>query len=111
MDEERSSDQRGLSASVAAPIAVDTGETKTREPAQSSEKFEITTQPDPKLGDIAMQYLGGYDLQRLHQIRALNPRLTNPDHIEVGQKIQILGRPPVSLARDATPQASERMLP
>lgn len=111
MDDERSSDQWGLPASVAAPIAADAGETKAKEPTRSSEKLQTTAQPDRRLGDIAVQCLGGYDLQRLHQIQALNRRLTNPDHIEVGQKIQLLGRPPVSLARDATPQASERMLP
>jgi hypothetical protein len=58
-----------------------------------------------------VQYLEGYDLQRLRQIQALNPKLTDPDHIEAGQKIWLPGPPPVSAAKNASPRANERKLP
>jgi hypothetical protein len=79
--------------------------------APNAKPFEITVEPDQKLQDISMQYLGGYDLQRLHQIQALNPTLTDPDHIEAGQKIWLPEPPPVQVTKNATPPANERKLP
>jgi hypothetical protein len=108
---ERSLDQKVVSAPVPAPVAPDTVETKTAEPAQDIKKFEITVQPNQRLQDISVQYLGGFGLQRLHQIQALNPKLDDPDHIEAGQKIWLPGAPPVSLNKNATPPAGERKLP
>lgn len=108
---ERSLNQKAVPAPVPAPVAPDTGETKTIKPAQDIKKFEITVQPTQRLQDISVQYLGGFGLQRLHQIQALNPKLNDPDHIEVGQKIWLPGAPPVSLTKNATPPADERKLP
>jgi general secretion pathway protein A len=110
-NDERSLDQKALPAHVTAPIATDTAETKVTEPAQSSKEFEITVQADQRLQDISVQYLGGFDLQRLHQIQALNPKLTNPDHIEIGQRIWLPGKPPVPVTRNETPPTGERKLP
>ena len=73
--------------------------------------FEITVEPNQTLQDIAMKYLGDFDLKRLHQIQALNPKLTDPDHIETGQKIWLPGPPPVPVAKNATPPANARKLP
>jgi general secretion pathway protein A len=100
-----------LPTSVSRSAATDTGETMVTEPALNSAPFAITVEPDQKLQDISEQYLGGFDLQRLHQIQALNPKLTNPDHIEVGQKIWLPGPPPVSVATNMTPPASARKIP
>jgi type II secretory pathway predicted ATPase ExeA len=100
----RSLNLRVPPASVPAPTATDTGETRATETAPNSAPFAITVEPDQTLQDISVQYLRGWDLQRLHQIRALNPRLTDPNHIEVGQKIWLPGPPPVSVATNATPQ-------
>ena len=73
--------------------------------------FEVTVGPNQRLRDIAVQYLGGFDLQRLHQIQKLNPNLTNPDHILIGQKIRLPGNRPVAVANDMIANASEGKLP
>ena len=79
------------------------------ESAPNTAPFAITVEPDQTLQNISDQYLGGYDLQRLHQIQTLNPKLTDPDHIEVGQTIWLPG-PSSSAAgneRDNTSQCEE----
>ncbi len=108
---EHSLDQSSVPASVHTPAVADSSDSKSVELPQSPAPFEITVERDQRLQDLAVQYLGGFDLKRLHEIQRLNPRLTNPDHIEVGQKIRFPGPPPSSLTNDATPQASKRTLP
>jgi nucleoid-associated protein YgaU len=76
-----------------------------------SKSFVVTVEPNQTLQDIAVKYLGDFDLKRLHQVRALNPKLTDPDHIETGQKIWLPGPPQVPVARNATPPANARKLP
>ena len=98
-------------ASASTATTASTSKTVTPEPEPNTKPFEITVEPDQKLQDISVQYLGGYDLQRLHRIQALNPKLTKPDHIEVGQKIRLPGLPLVPVLKSATPPASERKLP
>jgi type II secretory pathway predicted ATPase ExeA len=98
-------------ASASTTATESTAKAVAPEPELSTKPFEITVEPDQKLQDISMQYLGGYDLQRLHRIQALNPKLTDPDHIEAGQKIWLPGPPPVSAAKNASPRANERKLP
>ncbi len=105
----RSLNQSATPASVQATTAVEMG--PTNESLPSTAQFVITVEPHQKLKDISAQYLGGYDLHRLHQIQALNPRLTDPDHIEIGQKIRLPGPTRASVANDAMHQASERTLP
>jgi nucleoid-associated protein YgaU len=78
------------SASTATTASI--SKTASPEPVPDTKPIEITVEPDQKLQDISVQYLGGYDLHRLHQIQALNPKLTDPDHIEAGQKIWLPGR-------------------
>ncbi len=109
--DDRSLNLKVRPASVPTPAAADNGETMAGGTAPSNAPFEVTVAPSQTLKDIAVQYLGGFDLQRLHQIQALNPKLTDPDHIEVGQKIWLPGPPPVSVATNATPPASARKLP
>jgi general secretion pathway protein A len=99
-----------LPAPARAPATTSIGETITPEPAPNTAPFAVTVEPDQKLQDISVQYLGGWDVQRLHQIQVLNPKLTDPDHIEVGQKLWLPGPPPVSVATNATPSASARNL-
>jgi type II secretory pathway predicted ATPase ExeA len=98
-------------ASASTTATASTANAVAPEPAPNTKPIEITVEPDQKLQDISVQYLGGYDLQRLHQIQALNPKLTDPDHIEAGQKIWLPGPPPVSAAKNAAPPANERKLP
>ena len=67
-------------------------------PSQTNLLLEVTVEPNQWLEQISVEYLGGYDSQRLHQIQALNPDLTDPNHIEVGQKIRLPKPPPVTVA-------------
>ena len=98
-------------ASVPAPVAADAGETRAPETVPNNAPFAITVKPDQTLQDISEQYLGGYNVQRLHQIQALNPKLTDPDHIEVGQKIWLPGPPSGSAEKSANPASGERNTP
>jgi general secretion pathway protein A len=109
--DDRTSDLKAPSASAPAPVATDTGETRAPETAPNSTPFAITVKPDQTLQDISEQYLGGFDIQRLHQIQALNPKLTDPDHIEVGQKIWLPGPPSAPVESSATLQSGERNSP
>jgi len=76
-----------------------------------SKSFAVTAEPNETLQNIAVRYLGEFDLKRLHQIQALNPKLIDPDHIETGQKIWLPGPPPVPVARNATPTVDARKIP
>jgi hypothetical protein len=112
----RATENRSLNLKVSPETApavttADTGGANATKSAPCTKLTEITVEPDQKLQDISVQYLGGYDLQRLHEIQALNPKLTDPDHIEAGQKIWLPGPPPVPAAKSATPPANERKLP
>ena len=112
----RAAEDRSLNLKVSPETApavttADTGGANATKSAPSTKLTEITVEPDQKLQDISVQYLGGYDLQRLHQIQALNPTLTDPDHIEAGQKIWLPEPPPVQVTKNATPPANERKLP
>jgi nucleoid-associated protein YgaU len=107
----RSLNQTAPPALVQATTAVESSQTTEVEPTQIRAQFVITVEPHQRLKDISAQYLGGYDQQRLHQIQALNPRLTDPDHIETGQKIRLPGPTPASVAKDVPHQGIERTLP
>jgi len=98
-------------ASVPAPAAAGAGETRAPETVPNNAPFAITVKPDQTLQDISEQYLGGYDIQRLHQIQALNPKLTDPDHIEVGQKIWLPGPPSGATEKGAKPASGMRNTP
>jgi type II secretory pathway predicted ATPase ExeA len=98
-------------ASVPAPAAADAEEAKTPEAVPNSAPFAITVKPDQTLRDISVKYLGGFDLDRLRRIQALNPKLTNPDHIEVGQEIWLPGSPSGPIEKGAKPPSGERNTP
>ena len=98
-------------ASTPAPAAAAAGETRAPETVPDRAPFAITVEPDQTLQDVSKQYLGGYDMQRLHQIQALNPKLKDPDHIEVGQKIRLPGPPSGPVEGDAKPPSGERNTP
>lgn len=108
---EHSLDQSSLPESVHTSNVANSNESNSVETPRNLTTYEITVERDQRLQDLAMQYLGGFDLKRLHEIQRLNPRLTNPDHIEVGQKLRFPGPPPVSLRNDATAPRSQRSLP
>jgi type II secretory pathway predicted ATPase ExeA len=78
---------------------------------EGPKSFEVTVEPNQKLQTVAVKYLGDFNLKRLHQIQELNPKLTDLDHIENGQKIMLPGSPQTPVSKKATPAASTRSLP
>jgi hypothetical protein len=71
--------------------------------------FEVTVGPNQTLQDVCIQHLGNFDLQRLHQVEALNPSMTDLDHLKAGQRLK-LSRPPAErVTQNATPVASTRI--
>ncbi len=101
----RALNQKALPATARAPAAAGAAKTIGTEPTPGTAPFEVTVEPNQTLQDIAVKYLGSFDTQRLHQIQAINPKLTDPDHIEPGQKIWLPGLEPVQAAKSATPAA------
>jgi general secretion pathway protein A len=63
-------------------------------PTPTDAPFEVRVEANQSVGSIARQYLGEFNAERLRQIRALNPSLTNPDHVEVGQTVLLPGPRP-----------------
>jgi general secretion pathway protein A len=110
IDKERSLDQSAPLTSIAMPTTL-ANEIDAYNYEAKPKSFEITVHPGQQIGNIAVQYLGGFDLQRLRQIQVLNPKLTDPNYIEVGQKIWLPGSLPATIADDATAPARERTLP
>ena len=47
----------------------------------------VTVQPNDDLRQICLHHLGRYDAEVLQQLRELNPEVSDPDRINVGQKI------------------------
>jgi type II secretory pathway predicted ATPase ExeA len=84
----------------------------TPAPAVASvEPFEVKVANHQTLRDIAVQYLGEFNAERLRQIRALNPAMTNPDHIEPKQSIWLPGPPAPHAAGSAMTSTDTRGLP
>jgi hypothetical protein len=49
----------------------------------------VAVEPQQTLAEISRRYLGEYSPATVAKLRTLNPTLTNPDHIEVGQQIRL----------------------
>ena len=81
---------------LASPRTPESVTADTTVPVKSPRKansFEITVEPGQKLHDIGIKYFGKVDLELFHEIMVLNPRVTNPDHIEAGQRLWLPGSP------------------
>jgi len=78
-----------LNASGPAPT------TYTADPqdTDSGQVLTVIAKPQQTLKEISLIYLGHFDQQLLDEIRSLNPGLTDPDHIQGGQLIQLPLRP------------------
>ncbi|MGA8730242.1 MAG: LysM peptidoglycan-binding domain-containing protein, partial [Terracidiphilus sp.] len=94
-----------------APVLVSTGKPIGSEASSNAAPFEVIVGPNQTLQDLSVKYLGDFDLKRLHQIRALNPKLIDPDHILLGQKIRLPGPPAAPVVADTTPTTSLRRVP
>lgn len=101
---------RAPAAPEATPQASEAGKAS---PGFSMPKapFEITIEPHQTLKDITVKYFGDFSPARLHQIQALNPTITNPDHIEAGQTIWLPGSATATFDQNAAPAPSARNLP
>jgi hypothetical protein len=96
-----------------APSHLTTMNFKTEEIVAGSprtESFEITVRARESLSDIAVQYLGSFDRELLHEIQLLNPDITDPDMIQPGQKIRLPDRSTLTAAEHIT-SSNGRNLP
>jgi hypothetical protein len=74
------------------------------EPSPANGSFAVRVEANQSIGSIAKQYLGAFDGARLQQIKALNPWLTNPDHIEAGKELLLPGARPKGAVSPADDQ-------
>lgn len=93
-----STESSSEAASVSTPIprlSANAGETPAVTPLQSSlpsndsETIKVVVQSGETLRQIAFRTLGHDSGKLVEQIRQLNPTLTDPNHIEVGQEIRL----------------------
>jgi type II secretory pathway predicted ATPase ExeA len=78
-------DSPPMTTAPPSPPSVD-----TQAPAEDEPKtVKVTVRPGETLQQIALRTLGQDDSQILKQIQQLNPRMTNPDHIEADQEIRL----------------------
>jgi general secretion pathway protein A len=57
--------------------------------ARSSDTLTVIVQPKQTLRQISLEYLGRSDDRLIEEIRELNPGITDPNRIEIGQAIQL----------------------
>jgi len=71
----------------------------------SSPDFAISyvVQPHDTVVDLCLSTFGRYDEVALSEIRRLNPRLTNPNHLEVGEEIRLPRTPQKPVASKVLP--------
>ena len=96
---------------ISAPLGSQPDEESRSKSMGTAVTFGVTIEPGETLQDISIRYLGEYDSLRLRQIQKLNPSLTDPNHIETGQRLLLPVLSTTSLARDAAHQESKRTLP
>lgn len=102
------SDTTILSASGSASTAAIADHTSIKEPSSKDKPFQIEVQSNQTLQNISLYYLGTWDLRHMKQIQALNPNLTDPNHIEAGQKIWLPASELALTAPNPTFQANGR---
>ncbi len=70
-----------MSSNTVIPVVTDKDD--------ATEYKTVTVGPGDTLVNLAMQNVGGYNGAVLQQIRALNPSLKDPNHIETGRTIRL----------------------
>ena len=71
--------------------------------------FEITVRAQESLSDIAVQHVGSFNRELVHQIQMLNPSITDPDRIQAGQKIRLPKRSPASVVEHVAPNNARNL--
>ena len=71
---------------------------------RTDEGTVVIVQPHDDLRRICLRYVGWYDARLVSKIRELNPELTDPNHITVGQHIVLPGS---RTGGTATPQSQQ----
>ncbi len=79
--------------------------------ASAIKPFQVKVGRHQTLRDIALRYIGEFNEAKLHEICGLNPNLTNPNHVETGQKIWLPGPPVVNVAKSAANSNDARNVP
>jgi hypothetical protein len=80
--------------SVAAPTAkkVISEPADTRAASSANPDVVVEVMPGQTLWHITLDHFGRSDKNLVEEVRALNPRITDPNHIEPGQRIVLPGR-------------------
>ncbi len=74
----------------AQPATVPNAASPGPDPAKATtESLVVSVAPKETLWAICARYLGGCDANRLEQVRALNPGLDDPNHVQAGQRIRL----------------------
>ncbi|MGO8758732.1 MAG: hypothetical protein ACLQG3_11470 [Terracidiphilus sp.] len=89
-----------------APAVVNASKNTVAELGLKAGSFQITAEPNQTLREISVRYLGVWDQKRLREIQALNPQLTDLDHLRVGQKIWLPAPEPTPVAQPSTGQGN-----
>jgi general secretion pathway protein A len=103
-----SADSKALTASASNSMNSEKSGTRT---VQGVEPFQVEVERHQTLREIAVRYLGEFNENKLRQIRALNPKLINPNHVEAGQKIWLPGPPAPTMAESAVNSNDARNTP
>jgi general secretion pathway protein A len=67
----------------------------------------VVVKPQETLYRICLEHFRRFDEKLLQQVRALNPRITDPNHIEAGQRIILPARTLTSPGTDSAGRAGE----
>ena len=94
-----------LSPPIPAPGPGNHRQSHRRRAPCENQTISNYSRPNQTLQDICVRYLGICDLKRLHEIQALNPNLTDLDHIQAGQKLWLPAPEPAPIAQPSTAQA------
>jgi len=90
------------------PVAPSSGGLVPLEPVRADDSspdsaISYVVQPHDTVVDLCLSTFGRYDEVALSEIRRLNPRLTNPNHLEVGEEIRLPRTPQKPVASKVLP--------
>jgi general secretion pathway protein A len=93
--------EKSLNAPPVTPVAPSAPGAPVHDPAGDDHgTVKVVVRSGETLKQIALRTLGQDDSKLLKQIQQLNPRMTNPDHIEADQEIRL---PQISKASNTPP--------